>query len=149
MNLHQLPKSSSKRAKRVGAGWRSGKGKYSGRGQKGQHARAHVRQLFEGGQLVLQKKLPMLRGKMKNRSIMKPMLVINCDDLEKSTVVKNGTIIDAALLVEARLMKSTEVATHEIKLLGSGTLTKKITVKIKASKNAIEKINKAGGEYLS
>lgn len=149
MELHSLPKIITHTPKRIGSGWGSGKGKYSGRGRKGQHARASVRLLFEGGQMVLQKGLPMLRGKLKNNSFRKDVVVVNCDSLEKNALIVNGSVVDKALLVKAHLLKEKEVKTHEVKILGRGVLTKKLTIKISASKTALEKIKKAGGEYLS
>ena len=68
MKLSQLPRTVSRPKKRLGRGHGSGKVKTSGRGTKGQKARGHMPIGFEGGQLPLIKRLPLLRGKSKNKS---------------------------------------------------------------------------------
>lgn len=68
MNLSQLPKIVHRSKKRIGRGHGSGKVKTAGRGSKGQKARGKIPAGFEGGQLPLIKRLPLLRGKGKNIS---------------------------------------------------------------------------------
>ena len=141
--LSNLPKIHSKSPKRVGRGWGSGKGKYSGRGNKGQKSREKVKWLFEGGQAKLQKRLPMIRGKGKNKVIQTKPQIINVSQLEQNKAVKNNTVIDLAFLGKiARIEKG-----QTIKLLGKGKLTKKLIIKVKASEKAIKKVQQCGGEY--
>lgn len=145
--LHQLPKMVAKRKKRLGQGWASGAGKTSGRGTKGQHSREKVKSLFEGGQNIISKHLPMLRGKLKNDPLHAYFLPINLGLLETNTKVKNGMVIDKELLISIGLVKKTRANRHDIIILGGGNLTKKLTVKVRASLSAIEKIKQSGGEY--
>ena len=144
--LNKLPKIKLKKAKRLGRGWSSGKGKYSTRGNKGQKSRGKVKSFFEGGQAVLSKRLPMLRGKAKNKSIKPDLNVFNISRLQNKKEVKNKDIISVDYLVQIGLLNPRK-AYKGAKLLGSGQLKKKLIVKIKASEKAIEKIKQAGGEY--
>ncbi len=146
--LNKLPKITGKSKKRVGRGWGSGKGKYAGRGNKGQKSREGVKPLFEGGQAILSIRLPMLRGKGKNKPVSGKPTILNVGDLEKHTQVKNGMVIDKESLIKAGMVVESETR-QGLKLLGKGKLTKKLTVKISSSKEAIEKVKAAGGEYQS
>ena len=145
--LHQLPKIVAKRKKRLGQGWASGSGKTCGRGTKGQHSREKIKSLFEGGQNILNKHLPMLRGKLKNDPIVKHLLPVNLNVLEKNAKVKNGATIDKNFLVSIGLINKTKANRHDIIILGSGSITKKLIVKVKASQSAVQKIKQSGGEY--
>ena len=145
VKLHQLPVIHSKRPKRVGRGWGSGKGKYAGRGNKGQKSREKVKWLFEGGQAKLQKRLPMIRGKGKNRSFIVKPEIINVSDLELLKSVKSGTVIDNQFMVKIGIIEKGQ----KIKLLGNGRLTKKLVIKIQASEKAMQKVKQAGGENQS
>lgn len=148
ITLHKLVKTIAKRKKRIGQGLGSGKGVYAGRGVKGQSARGKTRGLFEGGQLVLQKKLPMLRGKSKNKSLNWPCVVVTLAQLEAHSLVKPESVIDSAFLIKAGLVNEKRLRrSQEIKILSQGTLTKKLTVKVGGSQKAVEKIKHAGGEY--
>lgn len=145
--LHQLPRLVAKRKKRLGQGWASGSGKTSGRGTKGQHSREKVKSLFEGGQNIISKHLPMLRGKLKNDPLLPHFLPINLSTLEKTTKIKNGMVIDKNSLILAGLVNKTKARHHDIIILSEGSLNKKLTIKVKASSRAIEKIKQSGGEY--
>ena len=143
MKLHELEKNigATHRAKRKGIGRGSGNGKTSGRGQKGQNSRSGggVRANFEGGQLPLYRRLPK-RG-FSNAKFKTTYAVINVGDLN---VFEDGTIVTPALLRETGLLKK---QLDGVKVLGNGTLEKKLTVQAnKFSKEAIEKINKAGSK---
>ncbi|MFC1626615.1 50S ribosomal protein L15 [Patescibacteria group bacterium] len=102
MDLTNLQPIIKRKKKRVGRGYGSGKAKTSGRGTKGQKARGKVRLGFEGGQLSLIKRLPLLRGKGKNRSCKPEILAVPLDKLQiipaKTTVtidvLKEYGIID-------------------------------------------------------
>ena len=127
--------------KRVGRGPGSGLGKTSGKGHKGQNARSGggVRPGFEGGQLPLFRRLPK-RG-FSNAQFKTRYAVINLIDLEK---FDNGAVVTPELLKEMGIIKQ---GLDGIKVLGKGTLTKKITVKANAfSASAIQAIEKIGGK---
>jgi large subunit ribosomal protein L15 len=147
--LNKLPKIIGKRKKRVGIGWGSGKGKYAGRGNKGQKSRESSKSFFEGGQVKLSVSIPMIRGKLRNKSRASEVLAVNLSDLEKHPLVKNGFEVTEENLVKIGLLNHTKVKRCEVKLLAGGALTKKLNVQIKASKTAIEKVISLGGEYKS
>ena len=143
MELNELKYTtgSVKNNKRVGRGTSSGHGKTSGRGQKGQKARSGggVRVGFEGGQNPLVFRIAK-RG-FNNYEFATRYAVINVSDLDK---FENGTEITPELLKEMGIVKKLE---DGLKVLGNGTLTKKVTVKAhKFSKTAKEKIESAGGK---
>ena len=143
MELNELKytKGSNKTRNRVGRGTSSGNGKTSGRGQKGQNSRSGggVRVGFEGGQNPLVFRIAK-RG-FNNYEFATRYAVINVSDLEK---FDNGVEITPELLKEMGLVKKLE---DGVKVLGEGTLTKKLTVKAhKFSKVAKEKIENAGGK---
>ena len=130
-----------KSVKRLGRGIGSGLGKTSGKGHKGQWARSGggVRIGFEGGQMPLARRLPK-RGFDNNWS--KEYTVINLGDLE---VFENDAVVTMEALVEKGIVK--KVQPYGLKVLASGELTKKLTVKAnKFSKSAQEQIEKLGGK---
>lgn len=125
--------------KRVGRGTGSGLGKTSGRGNKGQNARSGggVRLGFEGGQIPLFQRLPKRGFQNVNR---KEYAVVNLSDLNK---FEDGTVVTPELLKESKIVKKLQSG---IKVLGQGSLDKKLTVKAhKFSKAASDAIVKAGG----
>jgi large subunit ribosomal protein L15 len=143
MKLHELEKNigATHRAKRKGIGRGSGNGKTSGRGQKGQNSRSGggVRANFEGGQIPLYRRLPK-RG-FTNAKFKTTYAVINVSDLN---VFEDGTVVTPALLKETGLLKK---QLDGVKVLGNGNLEKKLTIQAnKFSKEAMEKINKAGSK---
>lgn len=141
MKLHELqPACGAKKApKRVGRGCGSGIGKTSARGQKGQKSRSGggVRPGFEGGQMPLARRLPK-RGF--TNIFATEYATVNVAALD---VFEDGTVIDAALLKEKRIIRKT---CDGLKVLGNGEITKKLTVKAaKFTKTAEQKIVAAGG----
>ena len=135
MKLHELKpnEGSVQTRKRVGRGPGSGLGKTSGKGHKG------VRPGFEGGQLPLFRRLPK-RG-FNNYEFRTEYAVVNVGDLND---FKDGSVIELKNLKESGLVKKEK---DGIKILGSGELTKKLTVKAnKFSSTAKEKIENAGGK---
>ena len=143
MKLHELEKNIGAKQKRkiVGRGPGSGLGKTSGKGHKGQNARSGggVNPVFEGGQLPLYRRLPK-RG-FSNYDFKTRYAIINVSDLE---MFEDGTVVTPALLKEIGLVKKQN---DGIKVLGNGTLTKKLTVQAnKFSKTAIEKIEESGSK---
>lgn len=141
MKTHELTPAmgSTARGKRLGRGIGSGVGKTSGKGHKGQNARSGggVRPGFEGGQMPLTRRLP----KRGFTSIFaKEYAIINVRDLN---ALEDGTVVTAELLREKRVIRKIN---DGLKVLGNGTLTKKLTVKAtKCSASAKEKIEAAGG----
>lgn len=144
MQLHELkPTSPKKEAKRIGRGGK--RGKTSGKGMKGQKARAGNSTRPEMRDII--KKLPKLRGHGVNRAQtvnnerVLPA-VINVSVLEAF----EGTEVTPKSLVEAGLVGSRRKKAPQVKILGNGELTKKLSVKgCLVSKTAKEKIEKAGG----
>ena len=143
MKLHELEKNigATHAKKRVGRGPGSGIGKTSGKGQKGQKARSggSINPVFEGGQLPLFRRLPK-RG-FKNYNFRTRYAVINLDSLNR---FEEGTVVTPALLKETGIIKN---QLDGIKVLGNGTLEKKVNVKAhKFSSVAKEQIEKMGGK---
>ena len=131
---------SRKKRKRIGRGIGSGFGKTSGRGHDGQNARSGggVRLGFEGGQIPLFQRLPKRGFTNINR---KDYAIVNLDTLNR---FDEGTEVTPELLIESGIVSN---AKSGIKILGNGTLEKKITVKAhKFSASAKEAIEKAGGQ---
>jgi large subunit ribosomal protein L15 len=126
---------------RVGRGRGSGQGCTSGRGTKGYHARpGSTRDLgFEGGQNPMLKRIPK-RG-FNNENFRIEYEVVNVACLQEK--FDDGARVDAAALAKARLISGPAAI---VKILGTGELTKKLTVAAKKfSKSAVEKIAQAGG----
>ena len=131
---------STKKAYRKGRGAGSGNGKTAGRGHKGQWARSGggVRPGFEGGQMPLARRLP--KGGFHN-IFGTTYAPVNVSALER---FDNGTEVTTELLLETGVISK---ALDGVKILGSGELTKSLTVKAAAfSASAKEKIEKAGGK---
>jgi large subunit ribosomal protein L15 len=142
MNLHDLSpaQGSTQVAKRKGRGIGSGNGKTGGRGHKGQKARSGggVRVGFEGGQMPLARRVPK-RGF--NNIFAKPLETINVSALN---AFDDGAEVGAQELLTAGVISKCQ---YGVKVLGNGTITKKITVRASAfSESAKEKIEAAGGK---
>ena len=142
MKLHELQPTAGSRQEnwRKGRGEGSGNGKTAGKGHKGQNARSGggVRLGFEGGQLPLFRALPKRGFKNVNHV---NYAVVNVSSLEK---FKEGILITPALLKENGLISKEY---DGVKVLGNGTLTKKLTVQAHAfSKSAEKAISDAGGK---
>ncbi len=142
MNLHELSpaEGAKKSSKRIGRGHGSGWGKTAGKGHKGQKARSggSIRPGFEGGQMPLQRRVPK-RGF--NNIFAKTIVAINVSALN---AFEDGAEVTAQALIEKGIVKN---ACDGIKVLGNGTLTKKLTVKVAAfSESAKQKIEAAGGK---
>jgi len=143
MKLHTVKPNpyATKTRKRVGRGPGSGLGKTAGRGENGQNSRSGggVRPGFEGGQLPLFRRLPKRGFTNINR---KEYAIVNLDQLNK---FEDGTEVTPALLVESGVVKSEKSG---IKVLGKGSLDKKLTVKAnKFSASAAEAIDAKGGAH--
>ena len=143
------PAQKRQRRKRVGRGLASGKGRYSGRGIKGQKSRAgshSMRPGFEGGQMPLYMRLGKQRGSTSKDAM--PVgphrthtIPVNLADLER--VFDDGAEVTLEALLDKRLIRNTRT---DVKILGNGELKKKLTVTAhRFSKTAAEKIEAAGG----
>ncbi len=142
MNLTTLTKVTTTKKRRLGQGHGSGRVKTAGRGTKGQKARRNIPLFFEGGALPLIKRLPFMRGKDRNFSFNEKPVVIN---VEKLNTLPAKTVVDIATLVKYGLVITNEAKKKGIKILGNGTLSTALEVKLPVSKAAKEKIEKAGG----
>jgi large subunit ribosomal protein L15 len=142
MNLSEIrpPKGQMKKARRIGQGMGTGRGKYSGRGAKGARSISGYSKMrgFEGGQMPLHRRLPK-RGF--TNIFREEYVVMNVGDFEKlegasfslESLKKNGVV-------------NIGPANKGLKVLATGTLTKKITVEAHAfSAQAKQKIEAAGG----
>ena len=130
------------RKKRVGRGPGSGHGKTASRGGKGQYASAGAKKpcfTFEGGQMPLFRRIPK-RG-FSHETWDKKFHVVNIGDLDKA--FKDGDTVDAESLKKVGLAKG---PADGVRILGTGELAKKLTVKAHHfSKSADEKIKAKGG----
>src|SRR5438105_12245860 len=135
LNLSNLKPAASRRdRKRIGRGMGSGKGRYSGRGIKGQKARSgshKMRAGFEGGQMPVYMRLGKLPGSTsKDAMPIGPFrtstVPVNVRDLDR---FDEGAEVTPESLVEKRLTKNTRT---DVELLGSGELTKKLTIRVHA-----------------
>jgi large subunit ribosomal protein L15 len=150
LNLSNLkPAQARKGRKRIGRGLGSGKGRYSGRGIKGQKSRsgsAKMRPGFEGGQMPLYMRVGKQRGATsKDAMPIGPFrtetVPVNVSELER--VFADGDTVNVEALVEKGLIKNTRA---DVKVLGNGELKKKLAVTAHAfSASAREKISAAGG----
>ena len=144
LNLTDLkPAQPRKDRKRVGRGPGSGKGRYAGRGIKGQKSRSgshKMRAGFEGGQTNIYMRLGKLRGATsKDAMPIGPFrtetVPVNLRDLDRFDA---GDVVTPEALVEKRLIKNTKI---DVKLLGTGEISKKLTIRLHAiSASAREKI---------
>jgi large subunit ribosomal protein L15 len=149
LNLSSLkPAQSAKAPKRIGRGMGSGKGRYSGRGIKGQKARSgshKMRAGFEGGQMPIYMRLGKQRGATSKdampigpfRTSTAPVNVGSLDAFD------DGAEVTPESLVQKGLIRNTKT---DVKLLGNGELKKKLTIRVHAiSATARQKVEGAGG----
>ena len=142
MNLHELAPvmGSTHVNKRKGRGTGTGNGKTAGRGHKGQKARSggKLRIGFEGGQMPLARRIPK-RGF--NNIFAKPLEIVNLSTLDQ---FQDGDTVTVHALLEKGILSKCQ---YGVKVLGNGSVSKKVTVKAAAfSESAKEKIEKAGGK---
>ena len=140
MNLSDLrpPRGQKQKKQRIGQGMGTGRGKYSGRGAKGARSISgySIMRGFEGGQMPLHRRLPK-RGF--TNIFRQEYAIVNVGRLEQL----EGDAFDPGRLLELGVIKKLGAG---LKVLGSGDLTRKLTVKAHVfSKSALEKIQKAGG----
>ncbi len=141
MQLHQIKrKNPNKKSVKIGRGGK--RGKTSGRGHKGQNARAGTSKRPEMRDII--KKLPKLRG-YRFKSFQVRPAVINLELIEKN--FSNGDKITPAILVEKALIEKRSGRVPVVKILSKGEITKKVIIsECLFSKTTKEKVKKIGGE---
>ena len=137
MKLSEQPKTAVKTKKRLGRGYGSGKGGHtSSRGQKGQKSRSKLPLYFEGSKMrkSLIRRLPMLRGKLRNQAKKNKPVIFNLRDFAdwpKETPVTVETLVKAGWVPEGM----------PVKVLGEGELKEKLKIDLPMSKSAAKKVN--------
>ncbi len=149
MHLHQIPLSENfKTSRRVGRGGK--RGKTSGRGGKGQTARAGNKPRPEWRDII--KKFPKRRGYGRNRSrTVVPgvsAIAVNLDTL--STHFKDGDVVSGRTLLSKGIIRRISGKIPRVKIVGDGTLGKKLSFSgVALSTSAKEQIKKTGGSLLT
>jgi len=143
MQLHNLiPKTKNKKTMTVGRGGK--RGKTSGRGTKGQNARAGHKKRPEIRDFI--KRIPKMRGRgvNSNKSIETDLIPINLKQIE--LVFDAGSTVNPKTLIEKKVISTVDGKIPRVKILATGDLTKKINFEnCKVSNQAKAKIEKAGG----
>ena len=137
-----IPKTKNKKTMLVGRGGK--RGKTSGRGGKGQTARAGNKKRPELRDFI--KRIPKLRGRgvNQNKSINLKPIIVNLDMIE--AVFETGSIISPTTLIERKTISTLDGKIPSVKILGAGEITKKFTIEnCLISKQAKDKVEKAGG----
>ena len=137
----------TKNRMRVGRGIGSGKGKTAGRGVKGQKARTGVAiKGFEGGQMPLHRRLPkrgfnnLYSTDLNEVNLGRVQQAIDAGKLDKAATITVESLVQAGIIARAR---------DGVKLLGVGELTAKVAFEVtRASKSAVEAVEKAGGSVV-
>ena len=137
MKLNSLPKIVTRRHKRLGLGYGSGRGGHtSSRGQKGQKSRNSVRLSFTGSSWVWFKRLPFMRGKSRFNSLSAKTVLLTLADLDQ---LKSGALVNHETF---KLLPN-----QPVKIVGTGKLTKPLKVELPASAGAQKAILAVKGEY--
>jgi large subunit ribosomal protein L15 len=146
MQLNSLVKNNKKKI-RVGRGIGSGRGKTSTRGHKGQKSRSGVAiKSFEGGQMPLYRRLPKRGFKSLNKNNTAILNLSKIQSMLDKTKNELKTTFDLKILQEKKLINKKYL---KLKILGTGEIKKNIEVSAHfASKQALEKIEKAGGKLI-
>lgn len=147
MRLEKLKKITNKKLRKLGRGPGTGRGKTSGRGQKGQNARhklsiAHSH--FEGGQRPLIKRLPYQRGKGNSKISKKPQ-GINLKDLNN---FPKNLEVNIENLIKNKIISAKTAKKHGVKILSIGDISYPLTVNLPISSSARAKIEKAKGKVI-
>jgi large subunit ribosomal protein L15 len=139
----KLQKIVEKSKKRIGRGHGSGKVKTAGRGTKGQKARGTIPPGFEGGQLALVKRLPLLRGKGKLASLQAKTFPVS---VAKLAEMPAGSDVTLETLKKYHMI---DASCGRVKILGTAKLSAKLTVHVPCSTSATQAIEAAGGTVVS
>lgn len=141
--LNKLPKITIRSKKRLGQGHGSGKGKTAGRGTKGQKARGKISTIFSRGEMAFFKRLPLYRGKYRNKPRHNIPLIINIKFLN---ILPANSIVDTETLVKYHIIGKDDANKYGIKILGDGKLKVPLIVRLPCSKQAAEKFKAVGGK---
>ena len=142
IKIHELPKTVRRGKKRLGQGHGSGKGKTGGRGTKGQRARRRT-ELWRKEIAVLAKRLPLIRGKYRNKPLDHKPLIVNLKYLNN---LPENSEVDLKLLVLKHIVREADAMLYGVKILGDGEIKIPLTIKLSCSKSAAKKIKTAGGK---
>ena len=144
MKLNSLKKNNKKKI-RVGRGIGSGKGKTSSRGHKGQKSRSGVAiKSFEGGQMPLYRRLPKRGFKSLHKKVTAILNLSKIQNIIEKPKNNLKDLIDLKILKEKNLINK---KFKKLKILGTGEIKKNIVISAHfASKQALDKIEKAGGK---
>ena len=144
MQLNSLVKNNKKKI-RVGRGIGSGRGKTSTRGHKGQKSRSGVAiKSFEGGQMPLYRRLPKRGFKSLNKNNIAILNLSKIQNILDKTKNKIEKTVDLKILKEKKLINKKFL---KLKILGTGEIKKNVEISAHfASKQALSKIDKAGGK---
>lgn len=143
INIDKLPKIIGKSKKRLGQGHGSGRGKTAGRGTKGQKSRGKMSLTFRSSGLSLIRRLPLVRGKYRNKPKRNKPFAVNVKYLN---LFPEKSVVDLNALITKHIVRRDEVSITGVKILGDGDLKVSLTVKLPCSKNAAKKIEAAGGK---
>lgn len=141
--INSLVRTVGKNKRRLGRGHGSGRVKTSGRGTKGQKSRGKIPVGFEGGQLPLIKRLPLYRGKSRNKSFKSKQIIVNLKNLG---ALPDNAIVDRDNLIKFKILAKESADQFKIKILGDGEITRALIIKLPISKRAAKKIEAAGGK---
>lgn len=142
-----LPKVITKKSKRRGRGFGSGRGGHTvGRGTKGQKSRSNLGILFEGVKVKksLLRRLPLRRGKGKFKARAKPIIV----KLSYLNLFPAGSKVDINSLADKGIVLREDAQKLGVKILGDGEIKKRLTIEVPISTNASKKIEKAKGKVV-
>lgn len=144
--MNTLQKVVTRRKKRVGRGYGSGKGGHTvGRGTKGQKSRSHVGIMFEGVKMKksLIKRLPLRRGKGKFKAKTSAIII----KLDYLNMLPTNTKVNIASLTKFGVLKKAVGKSTKIKIL-NGKIEKKLTIDLPISLSAAKSVEKAGGKIV-
>ncbi|OGG00110.1 50S ribosomal protein L15 [Candidatus Gottesmanbacteria bacterium RBG_13_37_7] len=146
IQLNKLPKLIKSEKKRLGQGHGSGRGKTAGRGTKGQRSRGKIPHQIGILGVSLVRRLPLYRGKYKNKPKAGKPLPINIKFLN---IIPKNSVVDLNFLIARKIIDQKAALDFGVKILGDGELEVPLTVKLPCSKNAKRKIESAGGKVSS
>lgn len=143
IELNKLPKITQPEKKRLGRGHGSGRGKTAGRGTKGQKARGKISPIAGFGSMALIRRLPLMRGKYRNKPKSRRSLIVNIKYLN---LLPKNSIVDSDLLITHHIVTSDEAKKCGVKILGDGNINIPLIVRLPISSSAAKKIEAAGGK---
>lgn len=143
ISLNQLVKTTEHGKKRLGQGHGSGKGKTGGRGTKGQKSRGSISSRHGLGGAAFVKRLPLFRGKSKNKKFGDKPMEVNLNLLSR---LPKNTVVDVKTLLNHKLVDAQLVEKSGVKILGDGDIAFSLDVRLPCTKTAEKKIIAAGGK---